>query len=305
MLDCKAVHSFFTTMFATRSEHAVLNGRRHHIRHWGNESAPPLFLLHGWMDSSATFRFATADLEHDWHLIAPDWRGFGDSEWNAGGYYFPDYLADLDALLERVSPKAPVRLAGHSMGAMIAGIYSGVRPERVAAVALLEGFGLPATQPAEAPGRYARWLKEQRQPPAFMALDSLDGVAARLIERNPRMAPQHAAWIAGELTRPGPDGKPVYRADPRHKGVNPVLYRLEEAMACWRNIRCPVLWVIAGDTADHPLARGVADTLDERRAQFARLEEVTLPDAGHMLQWEQPEAFSRTLAEFFRKTREG
>lgn len=286
-------------MFTTRSEMRLINGRHYHLRHWGNETAPLLVLLHGWMDSSATFRFATAHLEQDWHLVAPDWRGFGDSEWNQGSYYFPDYLADLDDLLEQLSPGKPAFIAGHSMGAMIAAIYSGVRPERVAALALLDGFGLPATRPDEAPGRYARWLREQRQPPGFLPLGSLDDIATKLRERNPRLAPEHARWLAGELTRPGEDGKPVYRADPRHKGVNPVLYRLEESMACWRAIRCPVLWVVAGDTAEHPMAKGVASTMDERRGQFARREEVTLPDSGHMLQWEQPDALSRVLAEFF------
>jgi pimeloyl-ACP methyl ester carboxylesterase len=282
-----------------RTESVTLNQLRHNVRHWGSNRAPVLFMLHGWMDSSATFRFLVEALQSDWHVISPDWRGFGDSEWNQGSYYPADYLADLDALLEHYSPQAPVRLVGHSMGAMVAGLYAGIRPERVEALALVEGFGLPDSRPEEAPGRYARWLKEQRQTPQFVPLASLEVVAGKLIERNPRLTPARAHWLAGELTRTDGHGRLLYRADPRHKMVNPVLYRLREAQACWRRIECPVLWVFGGDMWDHPMAKGVFDTLDLRRTCFARLREVTVPNAGHMIQWEQPETLAHELETFF------
>ncbi|MBV8648916.1 alpha/beta hydrolase [Paludibacterium sp.] len=278
----------------------TLRQHRHHLRSWGNERSPLMVLLHGWMDSSATFQFLVESLQGDWRVVAPDWRGFGDSDWNQGSYYSADYLADLDALLDHESPDAPVLLAGHSMGAMVAGLYAGIRPERVRALALIEGFGLPESKPDEAPGRYARWLKELRQPPAFLPLASLDLVAAKLIERNPRLAPARAAWLAEALTRfDAGSGQWVYRADPRHKMVNPVLYRLREAQACWRRIACPVQWVMGGDMWDHPMAKGVFDTLESRRACFARLSEATVAGAGHMVQWEQPEALARVLETFF------
>jgi pimeloyl-ACP methyl ester carboxylesterase len=281
----------------SRSETVILRQHRYHVRHWGAEGAPRLFMLHGWMDSSATFQFLVDALGGDWHVIAPDWRGFGDSEWNRGSYYFPDYLADLDALLQHYAPDAPVTLMGHSMGAMIAGLYAGVRPERLARLVCVEGFGLAATRPEEAPGRYARWLREQHNTPGYQPLGTLDEVAARLIERNPRLDAARARFLAAALTHER-DGALCYRADPRHKMVNPVLYRLEEAKACWRRIACPVLWVIGGDMWDHPMAKGVFATLDERRACFARLSEVTVPEAGHMIQWEQPERLAEAVRPF-------
>ncbi|TDR77896.1 alpha/beta fold hydrolase [Paludibacterium purpuratum] len=277
-----------------------LRQHRHHLRQWGNEQAPLLVLLHGWMDSSATFQFLVEALRQEWHVVAPDWRGFGDSDWNRDSYYPADYLADLDALLEHLSPHRPVFVVGHSMGAMVAGLYAGIRPERVRALALVEGFGLPDSKPDEAPGRYARWLKENRQPPAFLPLPSLEAVAAKLLERNPRLRPDRALWLAEQLTRfDAASGQWVYRADPCHKMVNPILYRLREAQACWRRIACPVQWVMGGDMWDHPMARGVFDTLDSRRACFAKLSEVTVADAGHMIQWEQPEALAQALETFF------
>ncbi|AUH52183.1 alpha/beta hydrolase [Chromobacterium sp. ATCC 53434] len=278
-------------------QYLAVNQRRYHVRRWGADHAPLLVLLHGWMDSSATFQFMVDALAGEWQVVAPDWRGFGDSQWNEGSYFFPDYLADLDDLLQQLSPQRPVKLLGHSMGAMIAGLYAGIRPQRIDKLALVEGFGLNPTRPAEAPGRYARWLRETAQTMAFEPLDGLPQVAEKLQARNPLLTPERARWLAGELTSPC-DGGVRYRADPRHKMVNPVLYRLEEAMECWRRITAPVLWVIGGQSSGHPAISGVMDTLDQRRACFAKLDEATIADAGHMIQWDRPEALAAVVERF-------
>ncbi|MGL6071822.1 alpha/beta fold hydrolase [Craterilacuibacter sp.] len=282
----------------TRPESLRLGQHHTRLLHWGTDDKPLLVLLHGWMDSAATFQFIADQLASDWHLVAPDLRGFGDSDWNKGSYYFPDYLADLDALLNTLSPTQPVMLAGHSMGAMIAGIYAGIYPERITRLMLIEGFGLAQTRPEDAPERYARWLKEQQRQPVLGKLESAAQLATKLQGRNPRMQPEHAYYMAQQLTRPAQSGV-QYRADPRHKGVNPVLYRLDEAKACWRGISAPVQWVFGGDMWDHPMAKGVLDTLDERRACFKQLQETTISNAGHMVQWEQAEALAHTMHGFF------
>ncbi|MEN3808970.1 alpha/beta hydrolase [Chromobacterium piscinae] len=284
-------------MMLSTSQYLTLNQRRYHLRRWGDNNAPLLVLLHGWMDSSATFQFMVDALQEKWRIVAPDWRGFGDSQWNDGSYYFPDYLADLDDLLRQLSPDQPVNLLGHSMGSMIAGIYAGVCPQRVAKLVLAEGFGLNPTRPAEAPGRYSRWLREISQAMGFEPLESLQQAASRLIARNSSLTPERALWLAAELTRPV-DGGVVYRADPRHKMVNPVLYRLEEAMACWRRITAPALWLLGEQPFGHSVVSDVMATLDQRRACFARLSEATIAGAGHMLQWDEPEQMAAEVERF-------
>lgn len=279
------------------SEYLELNGLRHHVRRWLRDGAPKLFLLHGWMDCADSFQFLVDALPDAWDIIALDWRGFGRSAWNSGSYYFPDYLADLDALLEHYSPKSPALLVGHSMGGIIASLYAGIRADRVAKLVSLEGFGLPDTQSIEAPGRYARWLKEIRHAPGFGSMADMDQLVDKLIERSPRLTRERALLLAPGLAETTQHGL-RYRADPRHKMVNPVLYRLEEAKACWRQIRCPVLWLIGGDTWSHPIARGIFDTLEERRACIAHLEEVTIPEGGHMMHWEQPAVCAAAISRF-------
>jgi pimeloyl-ACP methyl ester carboxylesterase len=115
---------------------------RYHVREWGADGAPQLFLLHGWMDVSASFQFLVDALSADWRVIAPDWRGFGLTEWRGDAYWFPDYLGDLDAILRFYSPEAAVTLIGHSMGGNVACLYAGVRPARVRRLVALDAFGL-------------------------------------------------------------------------------------------------------------------------------------------------------------------
>jgi len=155
-------------MKPSRSEFIAVRGLRYHVRHWGSEGAPKLFMAHGWMDVSASFQFVVDCLQRDWHVIAPDWRGFGLTN-NPGVdcYWFADYLGDLDAILAHYSPAEPVNLLGHSMGGNVVCLYAGVRPHRIRKLVNLEGFGLPATRPEQAPGRYAKWLDELRTPPVI------------------------------------------------------------------------------------------------------------------------------------------
>ena len=81
------------------TEQVPVRGLTYTVRRWGPADAPQVFLLHGWMDSSPTFQFVVDALRRDWQVIAPDWRGFGGSTWLGHSYWFPDYYADLEALL--------------------------------------------------------------------------------------------------------------------------------------------------------------------------------------------------------------
>jgi len=133
------------------SEILDIRGLACHLQRWPGQGGPLCILLHGWMDAGATFQFLVDALPPSWEVIAPDWRGYGQSAWSPGGYYFPEYLADLDALLNVLSPEIPVWLVGHSMGGNVASLYAGIRPERVSRLVSLEGLGLPPSQASQAP----------------------------------------------------------------------------------------------------------------------------------------------------------
>jgi pimeloyl-ACP methyl ester carboxylesterase len=288
----------YRPLAAVRREDHVVRGLSCRVNRWGDPDAPAIFMLHGWSDTGMSFQFLADVMADRWQIIAPDWRGFGESAWCPAGYWFPDYLADLEVLLDRFAGGKPARIVGHSMGGNVAWLYAGTRPERVARVVSLDAFGLDETKPDEAPGRYARWLDQWRTPPAFSDYASLEDVAARVQKLAPRLDPGRAAFVAAEWSRRRPDGRFELRHDPGHKRVNPVLYRREEARACWRRIAAPCLLVLARES---PFFRKYEEEggREDCRSCIPALREAVV-DAGHMLHLEQPGAVAELLDEFFR-----
>ena len=285
-------------MQSSQSHIHTLRGLRYHVRTWGNASAPKIFLLHGWMDVSASFQFLVDCFAQDFYVVAPDWRGFGLTAWAPGGYWFPDYYADLDALLELYQPDAPANLVAHSMGGNIATAYAGMRPERVAKLVSLEGFGASRTQPGDAPKRYKRWLAELRDPPLFTAYKSFDEVAARLKKNNPRLSDDQAHFLAQHWAKQTAPGVVTLNSDPKHKIINPVLNRLDEILACWRCITAPVLWVSGAQSGAPGWRADSAEQLAERKAAIRHFNEVTLDECGHMMHHDQPAQLAVIIERF-------
>ena len=286
-------------MKASRSEFHTIRGLRHHVRIWGEAGAPRMFLLHGWMDVSASFQFLVDSFSREWQFIAPDWRGFGPSEWTREGYWFADYYADLEEYLDRYEPGRPALVVGHSMGGVIASMYSGIRPDRVARLASLEGLGLARHGPDQAPVRYSQWLDQLKDPPGFKPYRSFDEVAARLRKTNPRLTQERAAFLARHWARQLENGDVVLLSDPRHKTVNPYLFRIEEAIACWRRITAPVLLVSGKDSEIPGRMKDTPEQLAERKGAFRDRREIELEDWGHRMHHDQPQRLAGIIEDFF------
>lgn len=285
-------------MKPAKSKFHEFNGLRHHVRTWGPADAPRLFLLHGWMDASASFQFVVDALAREWHVIAPDWRGCGHSGWAPGGYWFPDYYADLEGLLAIYSPTAPANLVGHSMGGVIACTYAGIRPQRVARLMSFEGFGLKRTTPADAPLRYRRWLDDLAEEPRFRIYNSFDALAARLQRENPRLSAEKAQFIARAWAHETNTEQVELLHDPRHKRANPVLFRIEELIACWRECTAPTMWVFARDSKGTGYLTDTPEQLAERSSAFRDYHEAWIDDAGHMMHHDQPQAVAQLIEAF-------
>ena len=284
-------------MRASESLFFDVRGLRYHVRHWPSRGAPKVVLLHGWMDVSASFQFLVDELSGEWDVYAPDWRGYGLTGWGKSDcYWFPDYLADLDHLLDAMG--SPAHLVGHSLGGNVACMYAGVQPGRVAKLVNLEGFGMSPTRPEDAPKRYARWLKELHDRPGLRPYANFGELAKRLKDGNPRLTDPRAEFLARHWGRETDVGTVVLRGDPAHKIVNPVLYRYEEVRACWKEVRAPVLWVDADESTALKRIGLDAQHYDERRAAFAHLRYVTVREAGHMLHHDQPKAVAALIEEF-------
>jgi pimeloyl-ACP methyl ester carboxylesterase len=288
-------------MKASQSRYVPVRGLSYHVRTWGDPRARKLILLHGWMDVSASFQFLVDALRGDWHVLAPDWRGFGLSETPQDGYWFPDYVADLDVLVRALAPDEPVDIAGHSLGANVAMLYAGARAASVAHVVALDGFGVPNESPARAPKKVVAWLDALCDAPSFAPYRDLTAVADRLQKTNPRLARARAEFLAPHWAETLPDGTARLRADPKHKLPFPTTTRMDDVYAIWRGIAAPVLWIVAADSHIPRWLAADGDPAAELARRFGHIPNgqlVTIADAGHMLHHDQPEAVARELEAF-------
>jgi len=296
----------------SRSETIRVRTLNYHVRLWGEPrpGTPPLVLLHGWMDVGASYQFAvdafTEAFAAGRMIIAPDWRGFGHSTLPApcDHYQFADYLADLDQLLDHYAGDAPVDLVSHSMGGNVAMMYAGVRPARIRRLVNLEGFGMPATRPAQAPARYAQWIDEirklERGEMDLKAYDDLAGVAQRLMKTNRRLTQDKADWLAGHWARPDAQGRWTILGDPAHKITSAQLFRVDEALALYEAITAPVLAVEASDDSLGLWWKGRygLDEYHQRLTHVRDCRTAVVQDAGHMLHHDQPQAVAGLIEGF-------
>ena len=291
-------------MRAPRREICRVRGLDIHLNRWGpppSDSSPPVLLLHGWQDTGDTFQFMVDCFEREWPLVAPDWRGFGRSGWSQDGYWFPDYYADLDALLDRLSPDTPARLVGHSMGGNIASVYAGLRPGRVRCVANLEGVGLATTTPEQAVTRLRQWLDQCKAVPPLKDYDSFEQLATIIAFRYPRFPPERVHFIARAWAAQGPEGRVRLLGDSRHRWVNPHPYRRPEAEAAWRHIAAPLL-LLLGEESEHLARLGAGGTDDAFRELIPHIDIVRIPEAGHMLHIERPELVAPAVERLLGRT---
>lgn len=285
--------------------HINLRSHSAQIFTWGDPAAPPVLMLHGWMDVAASFQFLVDAMQHDWYVIAPDQRGYGGTDWTrevGGGYWFADYVADLEAVIDHFSPDAAINLVGHSLGGNVCCTYAGARPHRVKKLISLDGFGVPAPSPSKAAERYAKWLDAVKAGETLSTYDTAAKVADRLQKNNVRLSRERAVWLAQHWAQLQADGRWHLRADPAHKMPFPTVYRLDEALAIWSHVTAPTLWLGASES-DAKKWNGYSDdtvvpaekvghpegSFASRLAAFNDIAFEVVQGAGHMLHHDLPE----------------
>ena len=303
---------------ASRSEFVPARAPRNHVRIWGEpgEGKVPLVMVHGWMDVAASYQFVVDALSDAFmlgrYVIAPDWRGYGLTTGPAcDTYWFADYFADLELLLDHYAGDQVVDLVGHSMGGNVVMYYAGIRPERIRRLVNLEGFGGPQSRPDQAPRRYARWIDElkshQRGELSLRPYDTAAGVARRLSKTNPRLARDQAGqdkahWLATHWARENDQGQWEILGDPAHKIISANLIRVDEMLEIYKRLRMPVLAV---EASDDPLTgwwhgKFTKEEYHERLRSIPDCRIEVIQDAGHMLHHDQPRAIAHLLETFLR-----
>ncbi len=303
------IETMYPIQKPSRSAFVPIRHLSYHVLQWGTPSPDktPLVMVHGWMDVAASFQFVVDALKDDHWVIAPDWRGFGLTDVPpTDNFWFPDYLADLDQLLDHLVGPRPVNLLGHSMGGHVATLYAGIRPARIHRLINLEGFGLPATRPAQAPGRLAKWMDElkalHRGDIDLKPYPSIEAVAQRLIKTNPRLGSDKAQWLAQHWARANAHGEWRILGHAAHKVVNAQLFKTDETQAIYERITAPTLCVVASSDSISQWWKDIY-TLEEFKQRIAAVPHIrhaVMEDAGHMLHHDQPEALARLIEEFLR-----
>jgi pimeloyl-ACP methyl ester carboxylesterase len=290
-----------------RSEFVPIRNLTYHVLLWGRPGPGkvPLVMVHGWMDVAASYQFIVDAFAQDHYVIAPDWRGYGLTQSpDADNYWFPDYLADLDFLIDHYSPDAPVHLVGHSMGGNVAMLYAGIRPQRVRRLVNLEGFGMPLTRASQAPRRYARWMDElkafHRGETTLKRYESVTGVASRLMKTNTRLGQDKANWLAQHWAKPDADGMWRILGDPAHKITNAQLYRVDEVLEIYKSITAPSLCVESSEDNLTQWWKGKYTLAEyhERLKAVPNVRRAVVPDSGHMVHHDQPGELALLLEGF-------
>jgi pimeloyl-ACP methyl ester carboxylesterase len=291
-----------TVTFAMQSptSHTYISQRlRLHYYDWGNPDAPPLLLVHGGRDHARNWDWVAGRLRDRWHIIAPDLRGHGDSQWSLdGSYAMPGYIYDLAQLIHQRA-LSPVMLVGHSLGGNIATRYAALFPEMVRGLVSIEGLGPSPKALAERAAkpmaeRLRNWIVEQRGLAARLPrrYPSIEDAVARMQAANKQLTPEQARHLTRYGVAQNEDGTYSWKFDPYLHVFPPVDLPAGEIETLWARIECPTLLVYGKDSwASNPREDG-------RARHFKNARVVLVEKAGHWVHHDQTDFFVDTVRKF-------
>jgi pimeloyl-ACP methyl ester carboxylesterase len=272
---------------------------RLHYVDWGNERAPTLVLVHGGRDHARSWDWAARALRSDWHVVAPDLRGHGDSAWAIGGMYaIADFTLDLANLVDALGAER-IFLVGHSLGGAVSLMYTGTYPERLTKLVAIEGLGPPPAMLERMRGsppweRMRSWIGQMRELAARQPrrYPSIEAAAARMREENPFLSEEQARHLTVHGVNRNEDGTFSWKFDNYVRSFAPYRFDVDDMRALWTRIECPTLLVRGADSwASDPVKDGRIEPFRNARA-------ITIPKAGHWVHHDQLDAFLAAVRGF-------
>ncbi len=274
---------------------------RLHYVDWGNEGAPPLLLIHGGRDHCRNWDWVAERLRHDYHIIAPDLRGHGDSAWAVGSSYaLGDFVYDIAHLVKQKTD-APVSIISHSMGGAISLLYTGSFPETVKKLAVIEGIIMSPTEfetlrNTPLRERMARWVEQLRDLSSRQARKyaTLDEALERMRSENPFLSPEHARHLTLHGVNQNEDGTFSWKFDNYIRAFAPYGFSAAEITSLWREISCPTLLIHGADSwMSTPQKNGALEF-------FANAQTATIEKAGHWVHHDRLDAFMAIVEPFLK-----
>jgi len=288
-----------TEILGPISSYYVSQRLRLHFADWGNHDKPPLVLVHGGRDHARNWDWVARALRDDYHVIAPDLRGHGDSEWTRGGnYMIQEFVLDIAQLIKTLDLD-PVTLVGHSLGGSVATQYTSVYPDRVRQLVNIEGLGPPPEMLKGRLGkptweRTAEWIEQVREfsskVPKHYA--SIETAAQRMLEANSFLSPEQAHHLTVHGVARNEDGTFSWKFDNYVRLFYPQRYDMDEMRAMWGRITCPTLLVYGAKSWFGDPSK------DGRFSAFKNAELQAVPAAGHWVHHDQFDVFMNLLRTF-------
>ncbi|MEJ0075347.1 MAG: alpha/beta hydrolase [Alphaproteobacteria bacterium] len=282
-------------MSGPQSGSFVSQSLRLHYADWGNADAPPILLVHGGRDHCRSWDAIARVLQPHFHVLAPDLRGHGDSDWTKGGSYaLTEYVYDLSRLVRHIAARQ-VTIVGHSMGGMVGLIYAGTFPDEVAALVVLDGVTvMPDEKIAPACERIAKYVGqldklEDREPRRYSTIEE---AAAQMRAHNKRLPPELALHLAAFGAKRNADHTYSWKFDPYQRARAPHRLSGDDHVSLWSRITCPVLLLHAAESflQSSQTAR-LADHFQNARSE-------TISDAGHWLHHDKPDEVLAAIRTF-------
>jgi len=270
-------------------------GLRLHYADWGNADAPPLILVHGGRDHGRSWDRLARALQPHFHVMAPDLRGHGDSDWTKGGSYaLTEYVYDLSRLVRSIG--APqVTIIGHSMGGMVGLIYAGTFPDQVSALVVLDGVTvMPDAKSAPAHERMTKWADQldklqDREPYRYRTIKE---AATQMRAHNTRLPAELALHLATFGVRRNADDTYSWKFDPYQRAAAPHRLLSDDHVALWARISCPTLLLSAAESfLPSAKAEGLTKYFQNARSEM-------IAGAGHWLQHDKPDEVLAAIERF-------
>ena len=264
---------------------------RLHYVDWGNPTAPPLLLVHGGQDHCRNWDWVAERLRRDWHIIAPDLAGHGDSQWSPDGQYsVASYIYDVAQLIHQ-QRLAPVTILAHSFGGLISLRYAGLYPEAVRKLVVIEGIGMNPREEKERDqgiaGRMHDWIDKKRALSARLPrrYASIEEAVRRMQEENKRLSPEQARHLTQHGINQNEDGTYSWKFDNYVRSRFPNDMTEAEVQELWSRIACPTLLLYGSESW------AVSPERDGRIKHFQNATAQTFERAGHWVHHDRLEDF--------------
>jgi|TARA_B100001971_G_scaffold177446_1_gene171902 pimeloyl-ACP methyl ester carboxylesterase len=267
-----------------------------HYLDWGNDEAPTLLLVHGNRDHCHNWDWVAQEMRDDYHVIAPDFRGHGDSQWVIGSSYtHSEYVYDLAQLIHQ-QHLAPLNIIAHSLGGGIALRYAGVYPDNVLKMIVIEGVGGPSSMVRRVPVhmRMRNWIESARKISGRLPkrYESLEDAFERMHEANSHLRIDQARHLTIHGSDQNEDGSYSWKFDNYTHVMAPFDMNAEETRELWQRIQCPLLLISGAESWNRRAAR------EDPGKQFRDARHVTVKNAGHWVHHDQLDEFLSLSREF-------